>query len=89
MKCSWQTFLSPLKGQCPQYALIGLSQTTRLTGGFDFGENRCRWDAVYFTLTILRLQKTACGVNHGRLVAMFNCMIANITIEQIKLLNPE
>ena len=36
MKCSWQTFLSPLKGQCPQYALIGLSQTTRLTGGFDF-----------------------------------------------------
>ena len=37
MKCSWQTFLSPLKGQCPQYALIGLSQTTRLTGGFDCG----------------------------------------------------
>ena len=56
---------------------------------FCFGENRCRWDAVYFTLTILGLQKTACGVNHGRLVAMFNCMIANITIEQIKLLNPE
>ena len=30
MKCSWQTFLSPLKGQCPYYALIGLSQTTVL-----------------------------------------------------------
>ena len=36
MKCSWQTFLSPLKGQCQYHALIGLSQTTRSTGGFDF-----------------------------------------------------
>ncbi len=36
MKCSWQTFLSPLKGQCQYHALLGLSQTTRLTGGFDF-----------------------------------------------------
>lgn len=36
MKCSWQTFLSPLKGQCQYQALLGLFQTTRLTGGFDF-----------------------------------------------------
>ena len=36
MKCSWQTFLSPLKGQCQYHALIGLSQTTRSTGGFDW-----------------------------------------------------
>ena len=35
MKCSWQTFLSPLKGQCQYQALIGLIQTTRSTGGFD------------------------------------------------------
>ena len=28
MKCSWQTFLSPLKGQCQYQALIGLIQTT-------------------------------------------------------------
>ncbi|MEE3473430.1 MAG: hypothetical protein VZR24_22605, partial [Butyrivibrio hungatei] len=35
MKCSWQTFLSPLKGQCPYQALLGLPQTTRFTGGFD------------------------------------------------------
>jgi len=35
MKCSWQTFLSPLKGQCPKQALLGLSHTTRFTGGFD------------------------------------------------------
>ncbi len=36
MKCSWQTFLSPLKGQCPYQALLGLPQTTRFTGGFDY-----------------------------------------------------
>ena len=36
MKCSWQTFLSPLKGQRPYQALLGLFQTTRLTGGFDY-----------------------------------------------------
>jgi len=35
MKCSWQTFLSLLKGKCPYYALIGLVQTTCITGGFD------------------------------------------------------
>jgi len=35
MKCSWQTFFSPLKGQCQYQALLGLFQTTRLTGGFD------------------------------------------------------
>ena len=23
MKCSWQTFLSPLKGQCPYQAFLG------------------------------------------------------------------
>ena len=45
MKCSWQTFLSPLKGQCPQYALIGLSQTTRLTGGFDYAKS---WENFRF-----------------------------------------
>ena len=35
MKCSWQTFLSPLKGQRQYQALLGLFQTTRSTGGFD------------------------------------------------------
>jgi len=35
MKWSWQTFLSPLKGQCQYQALLGLFQTTRSTGGFD------------------------------------------------------
>ena len=40
MKCSWQTFLSPLKGQYQYQALLGLFQTTRLTGGFDFHMHR-------------------------------------------------
>ena len=35
MKCGWQAILCPLKGQRQYKALIGLSQTTRLTGGFD------------------------------------------------------
>ena len=34
VKCSWQTFLSPLKGQRQYHALIGLSQTTRFNGWF-------------------------------------------------------
>jgi len=35
MKCGWQTIPSPLKGQRQYQALLGLSQTTRSTGGFD------------------------------------------------------
>lgn len=36
MKCGWRTIPCPFKGQRQYQAFIGLSQTARLTGGFDF-----------------------------------------------------
>ena len=50
MKCSWQTFLSPLKGQRQYHALIGLSQTTRLTGGFDFDFTKKRTQPIFYDI---------------------------------------
>lgn len=44
---AWQTFLSPLKGQCLYQALIGLSQTTSFTVGFYYCE---------IILTILKIR---------------------------------
>ena len=57
MKCSWQTFLSPLKGQCQYHALIGLSQTTRSTGGFDYVRRIAKSKNFSVDLFVLKRKK--------------------------------